>query len=171
MSKLMPALKNISPAAIEIIRGQAAILKLVDGIKVKGKALDKLMHQAALSVLVHHHEHGDITLVCRLLHSMPKSSRRNALQSWMLAFDGKLMVNTDKATKAEKPLVHNKEGSELDQAGAEAMPFWEFKAVEGTTDFDFNAYINGLNKGVNKAMEKATPEQRAKLEAVLAALA
>lgn len=157
-----------------VILSAALADKLIVSIKGRGAKLDADIHQAAVSVLAHHDQHGDTTLANRLLAAMPKSGRRNALQSWMLAFDGKLMLNTDKATKAEKPLVHNKEGAGLAVsfvADADAMPFWEFKAVEGTTEFDFNAYITSLNKGVKKALDKATPEQRAKLEAVLAAIA
>lgn len=161
----------MSKQTATVILSAALTEKLIVSIKGRGAKLDADIHQAALSVCAHHAQHGDTTLANRLLAAMPKSGRRNALQSWMLAFDGKLALNDDKATKAEKPLVHSKEGTAFDQAGADATPFWEFKATEGSKDFDFTAYINGLNKGVNKAMEKATPEQRAKLEAVLAALA
>lgn len=163
--------KTVTAQAMEIIKGQAAIIKLVDGIKVKGKALDKLTHQAAVSTAAHWFEHGDYTLCSRLLAAMPKSSRRNALISWFMAYTS-LVKNTDKATSADHILVSIKgDAKRWDEAEAIATPFWDFKAVEGTTEFNFESYINSLNKGVKKALEQATDEQRAKLEALLAVIA
>lgn len=147
----------------------AACDKAITSIKNRGVKLDKDIHDAACSCLNALIKHGDTTLMNRLLLAMPKSGRKNALAAWMLNF-GNVLLNDDKATKAERPLVYDKAG-EHDIDGAIATPFWEFKASEGGTTFAVDTYLASVSKRLTTALKSCTdPIQREHAEKVLAAL-
>lgn len=135
----------------------ADVEKLIAGIKNRGAKLDNDIHSAAVACLWHTEKHGDYTLMNRLLMAMPKSTRRNALAQWAIAF-GKVMENTDKNAVATSPLVFNKNGK-TDLEGAQAKPFWDFKNVkEGTTEWVFSNYIEGVMKSLASQASKPTAE-------------
>lgn len=163
--------KTIAKAAATAILSAAATDKLIVSIKGRGAKLDKDIHQAALSALAHHAQHGDSTIANRLLLAMPKSARANALLAWMLANDAMLARNPSK--DAAVIVVHDKEGDNtFDVAAADATPFWEFKAVEGAKPFSFDAYMASLTKGLDKALldPSLTESQRNILATAKAAL-
>ena len=163
---------TVSKRAMEIIKGQAAIIKLVDSIKVRGARLDTDLHLAAVSCAAHWAEHGDYTVASRLLKAMPKSTRRNALVAWFMHFTS-LVKNPDKATQGDHILVSIKgDAKRWDEAEAIETPFWEFKAKEGVSVFSFDSYITSMTKGIDRALAEPTisDEQRAKLEATKAVL-
>lgn len=130
----------------------AATDKLITSIKGRSKKLDADIHLAACSALAHHVQHGDVTLINRLADALPKSARRNALFAWAIHFDGKLAANTDKASKAESPLVHVKGDGKSDIDGAVAKPFWEFAPEPVYQQFDLNAAIAALLKKAEGAL-------------------
>ena len=70
----------------KLITGTAAICKAIDSIATRGKRLDRDIQVAALSAMQHHVEHGDTTLINRLVESMPKGSRVNALRTYIETF-------------------------------------------------------------------------------------
>lgn len=159
-------------AAIAVnILNKADTDKLITSIKGRGAKLDTDIHKAAMGAVHHHALHGDTTLINRLVTSMPKSGRTNALVAWAMAMSPKLVKNPAKDVTA--PLVHDKamEGS-FDAAIADATPFWEFKAREGVSLFSFDSYITSLTKGLDKAMADPTidAKQLARLQAVKAAV-
>lgn len=130
----------------------ALVNKSIESIKNRGAKLDRDVHSTALACLWHVQEHGDITLMNRLLLALPKSTRRNALGKWAVQF-GKLKLNEDKAAAKEVPLLFNREGK-TDIAGATAMPFWELKNVaEGGAEWNFDSYMNGVIKVLTKQAE------------------
>lgn len=145
--------------------------KSIDSIARIGAKLDTQIHHTAVSALAHHATHGDVTLINRLVNAMPKSARKNALMAWSLHFGG-LMQNTDKSSREAAPLLHDKGAAEFDQAAAYDMPFWMFKAKEGTPTWNFDTYLASLTKSLVAAMEKAgdDPIAQAKLHAAHAAL-
>ena len=69
-----------------LISGTAAIKSAIDSIARRGKKLDRDIQVAALSAMQHHVEHGDVTLINRLVDSMPKGSRVNALRAFIETF-------------------------------------------------------------------------------------
>lgn len=164
--------KKTAIATATAILSKADTDKLITSIKGRGAKLDNDIHQAALSALAHHADHGDVTLINRLIVAMPKSARTNALVAWALAFQPLLMKNPTKDATA--PLAHNKagEGEAFTVAKADETPFWEFKAREGVSVFSFDSYITSLTKGIDKALSDPaiTEPQRAKLEAMKAAV-
>jgi hypothetical protein len=145
-----------------VILNKADADKLISSIAQRGKKLDADIHQAACSALSHHGEHGDTSLINRLILAMPKSGRRSALVAWAVAFDPNLTTNSDKETKADQPLVHVK-GTKLKLDLDKAMdePFWEFAPEHAYVQFDLAAALARIVKQAEKALQ--TSEQDAAL--------
>jgi hypothetical protein len=119
--------------------------KFIVSIKNRGAKLDHDIHSAAMACLNHADKHGDTTLMVRLLMALPKSTRRNALGQWAVAF-GKFMQNPDNKALAATPLVFDKAGK-TDLAAAQAKPFWDFRNVpEGTNEWQFGNFMEGVLK-------------------------
>lgn len=116
-----------------VILDAAGIEAAISSITKSGAKLDALIQQAAVSVVAHIEDCGDITLANRLQVSMPKGSRSNALAAFLLA-TGKLKARvlpegaskTAKAAVADMPFVFHKEGK-TDLVAAQAKPWYEFK--------------------------------------------
>lgn len=139
--------KAVKPAKPSIAMDAPAALvgKHILSIQARGAKLDNDIHSGAMACLYHADKHGDITLMNRLLMAMPKSTRRNALAQWAVAF-GKFQPNEDKSTLETAPLAFRKDGK-TDIDAALAKPFWDFRNVrEGTTEWLFSDYIQGVMK-------------------------
>ena len=83
---------------MQIIKTAAEIKKAIASIANRGAKLDGDIHKAGVSVLSHSSEHGDTTIADRLVHAMPRGSRKLALVEWMLAY-GQLAKLDPKADK------------------------------------------------------------------------
>lgn len=130
---------------------------LIVSIGKSSARMNENIHVAACSALAHHAEHGDVTLLNKLVAAMPKAARRNALYAWALAFDGRLQMNLgkDKADREANPLKHAKGDGTVDIAGACEMPFWDY-APESQSyhQFDLDKALQALLKRAQKAMEE-----------------
>lgn len=159
------------------ILNKEATDKLIKSIAVRGKKLDADIHQAALSSLAHHAEHGDTTLVNRLVLAMPKSGRRNALMAWCENYGAGLTPNTDKATAKDQPFAHVKGSKKsFDVKAADAKPFWEFKPEPEYVQFDLAAALAMLLRKAENALASEqqdgtliSPEKLAALRALAGA--
>ena len=144
-----------------------AAIKSITG---RGAKLQADIHQCAVSALAHFNQHGDSTLINRLILALPKSSRTNALVAWALHF-GQLAQNTDKSTRVAQPLVKSAWPKAFDLQACEDMPFWSFKANEGVPTWSFDTYTASLIKSLTNAISKTTDEtHKAQLGAALAAV-
>ncbi len=140
-----PALKAIAKSSIDLNASAADVNKAIVGIRTRGAKLDNDIHSVAMACLNHAEKHGDVTLMGNLLLAVPKSTRRNALAQWAFAF-GKFQPSTDKATMESMPVAFNKT-AKTDLEAAAAKPFWDFRNVrEGTSDWVFSSYIEGVMK-------------------------
>ncbi len=157
---------------LNLIVGQAAIVKAIDSIANRGKKLDSDIQLAGLSVLDHIQQHGDVTLANRLFLALPKGARKLAMAEWFLAF-GKLAANMDKATAKDMPFVFAKD-KQTDLAGAQELPWYECKPEKAVADaFDVQAEVAKLLKRIT-AFQQAKPDAEIKgadLIAKLTALA
>lgn len=136
--------------AITLIVGTADLNKAIDSVIARGKKLDDSIQLLGLSLLSHTQDHGDITLMNRLLVSFPKGSRRNAFAEWALKF-GKFMLNTG-ADKKDVPFHYAKERT-TDLEGAKGIMWTEFKPEPDIDQvFDFGAMLQALLKKADKAM-------------------
>ena len=135
-----------------LIVGTVELNKAIDSVINRGKKLDDSIQLLGLSLLGHTDEHGDITLMNRLLVSFPKGSRRNAFAEWALKF-GKFQLNTG-ADKKDVPFHFAKERT-TDLLGAEGMMWTEFKPEQDLDKvFDFGALLQALIKKADQATAK-----------------
>ena len=163
------ATKSVKPAApVKLIVGTTEIGKALDSIKNRSGKLDRDMHVAALSILNHVQQHGDITLANRMLASLGKGLRVNALAAWFCAF-GKLKTIENKETKKASPLVFDKDKA-TDMESAESTPFWEFKVKEGEPVWSSQAFFNRMLSSLEGALGKANDAEKARIMAAIAAL-
>lgn len=141
-----------APKALTLITGTAELNKAIDSIISRGKKLDDSIQLLGLSLLAHTQEHGDITLMNRLLVSFPKGSRRNAFAEWALKF-GKYSLNTG-ADKKDVPFHFDRERT-TDMVGAEGIQWTEFKPEQDLDKvFDFGAMLQALIKKADQATAK-----------------
>lgn len=126
---------------VKIITGSAEIMKSINSISTRGKALDTLIHDTACSILAHIHEHREVSLLNKLLTALPNSARKNALRDWFNAYGE---CEYDQSTKAFTFLKN----AETYQEEAEQTPFWEFKPEPAYTPFDADKALKDLIKKI-----------------------
>lgn len=162
--------------ALKLIVGTANIDKAIASIANRGKKLDGDIQLAAVSILDHVEQHGDVTLADRLLAAMPKGARKLALVEFLLAF-GKLRV-LDKANKddavriaAGATFAHDKT-KQTNIEGASEKPWYEFKQEKAAIEaFDVQAAVAQLLTRVSKLQADGTVKiEHADLVEKLAAL-
>lgn len=153
--------------AMKLVTGAAAIATAIESIANRGKKLDRDIHIAAVSCIKHHADHGDITLMNRLIAAMPKGSRVNALRDWVQVFSG---MTYDEGSKA---FVHEKD-KPVDLDGAIATTWTDFAQEKAYVPFDAQKAIaqlvNKLKSADAKKGDKVTPEQAAAITAMAKAL-
>lgn len=144
--------------------------KAITSIKTRGAKLQSDIHQAACSALDHLNQHGDTSLINRLIVALPASARRNALAKWAMTF-GKLALNDDKSTKQDQPLVYLKEKAATPIADAIATPYWALKASEtGSRTVSVDDWLGSVLKRALNMLATAKPEERVKIEALITAM-
>lgn len=153
--------KAVKAPVFNLITGSKAIDTAIKSIATRGKSLDKDIHIAAVSTLMHADEHGDVTLAQRLVDAIPQSARKNALKDWFLAM-GKFSYDTQ-----NKTLIFNKQGVTMKDK-AIATPFWAFKPEPEYKPFDINAAIAQLVTRANKAVNNGDDVDQTKLAALTA---
>lgn len=165
MSKSVPAVKAMT--LLNSTQMDAAI----KSITTRGAKLQADIHTCAVSALAHFAQHGDSTLLNRLIVALPKSARTNALVAWALHF-GQLVQNDDKSTRVAQPVVKSSVPKAFDLEACQVTPFWAFKAQEGTPTWSFDTYSASLIKSLDTAISKATDDaHKAKLQGAKLALA
>lgn len=134
----------------KLLEGEGAISKAIASITTRGKKLDADIQHCALSILAHVEAHGNVTLVNDLYNGMPKGSRKAALTEWLLKF-GKVVANTDPASKKLKPFLHDKTRT-TNLVGAVETPWFEFKPdVAPDVSFDYYAMLMAVMAKGEKA--------------------
>ena len=135
---------------------KAEIEKAITSVANRGKKLDADIQLAGLNILAHVDAHGEVSLVNKLYHALPKGSRRNALVEWFLMF-GKVAVNPDKATAKEFPLVFRKDGK-TDTNAAMATPWYDCRPEPSVQEaFDFSKNLASLINHIKSATDKGMP--------------
>jgi hypothetical protein len=145
--------------AFKYIEGAKAIDTAIKSIATRGKSLERDIHVAAVSCLMHADMHGDVTLAQKLVEAVPSLTRKNALRDWFQAH-GKFGYDVQ-----GKTLTFDKKGNTLLDA-AIATPFWEFKQETAYNGFNIEAAVLQLVKRAEKAIEKGEKVPAAKLEAL-----
>jgi hypothetical protein len=135
------------------MRTQKQILTAIQHVAINGKALDESVQSIGLDILQHVEANGEVSLACKLLRALPKGARAKALADWFQMF-GKIVVNTDKATAKQFPLVFHKEGK-TNLEGAAAKQWYKCKPDRPLAEeFDFAAQLTALLKRAAEAEAK-----------------
>jgi hypothetical protein len=114
--------------------------------------------------LQHIEEHGDVTLLNRLVLAMPKGSRVNALCAWAESY-GKVVFNDE-----TNEFQHSKESSTLLDEAIETS--WvEFKEPPAYKSMNFDKKLNALLKSALARIDanKGDVIDKVKLQAVIKA--
>ena len=130
--------------ANEIIQDTAKAVAQIEAIKKAGDKLADSIHVVAVSALYHAEQHGDVTIMQRLVTALPGFARRNALLAWATAF-GKFTIN-----ESGDNVDFNKHGKS-DVEGALVKTFWDFKPEQPFKPFDLQAEMAKLVKRAEKA--------------------
>lgn len=130
---------------VTLIQDTSKVNVLIEAIKKAGAKLEGEIHQAACSALWHAEQHGDVTIMQKLIDALPGFARRNALIAWAVEF-GKF-----KADKEGKSVEFNKFGKTGLIERAMDKPFWEFKPEAPFQAFDMKAELAKLLKRAEKA--------------------
>ena len=134
---------------MKLLKGTDAIQKAITSILIRGKKLDRDIHVAGVSCLQHIEEHGDVTLLNRLVEAMPKGSRVNALREWAECY-GKVKFNNE-----TRCFDHCKKSSTLLEDAIETS--WvEFKPEPQYKTMNFQ---DELNKLIAKAYDRADTDK------------
>lgn len=154
--------------AFTLIAGAKSINAAIESIQRRGKKLDKDIQIAALSAMQHHVEHGDVTLINRLVSAMPKGSRVNALRTFIDTF-GAVRYDTE-----SKRFVHVK-GKTFNIEAAMKVMWTEFKPESAYTPItdplkQFDRLVSQFEKDVAEMgdQSKVTPEMITALKAAKA---
>lgn len=134
--------KSIQP--VKIIQGASAIDAAIASIGRRGAKMDRDIQQAAISAMAHHAQHGDVTLVNRLVDAMPNGSRVNALRDFILNHGA---VSYDSESKA---FVHTK-GKDARIEQAQGVMWTEFKPEPEYKPYDAIAAIKAVIDRASKA--------------------
>lgn len=136
-----------------------AIEKAITSIKTRGAKLDQSIWECGVSCLAHASEHGDTTLLDKLLNALPKGARKLAFTEWVLAH-GQVRLLSNKV-KAEKVRIKNggtfilDRERTLDLEGAMAKSWVEFKPEPSVqTAFDLQGSVQSLVKRYEAAVAK-----------------
>lgn len=139
---------------LQLIKDAKKLNTAIKSIATRGKKLDADIHLCAVSCLYHAQEHGDVTLLTRLVDAMPKSGRRKALIHWAcehgkLAYKEKEQAfNLDKGKSKSWKL-----------AAAEATPFWEFTVEKAPSDVTLEGLVKMVHNKIVKGKEDGRLEK------------
>lgn len=139
----------------DLLNGKEAIEAAITSIQTNGKKLDLDIHVAGVSCLNHINEHGDVTLLNRLVAAMPKGSRVNALRAWAEDF-GRVSYNTD-----TNVFDFDKKSKPTDLVKAAETSWTEYKPESKYVPMDFRAKLTVL---LNEAVKRSALDKGDKID-------
>lgn len=138
----------------------------IQNIKINGKMLDQAIQDTALSVIHHVEVNREVSLANKLFNAMPAGSRRNALAQWFFTF-GMIAVNTDKASKKERPFIFDKEGTTNIEEAAKVMWNTMLKEKSVSEAFDPDKFINMMQAKLKKLAKEGNLPEDPRLHAIM----
>ena len=141
---------------MELITDIKLIDKAIKSIQTRGKKLDADIQLTACSALNHCAEHNDPIYINRLIESMPKGSRVNALREFIAKF-GNVIYNEE--TKE----FNYQKGKKADIEGAMESMWTEFKPEPEFKGFDLEASIKKLLDQAVKMAGDENPDHQSKI--------
>jgi len=135
---------------IVLITDASKLKTAIDAIQKSGKKLDESIHLCAVSCLAHAESHGDVTLATRLVHALPKHSRRKALMYWFTQFGPLNYSEKENQFKVSK----SKEVKAYEVEKASETPFWDFTPEKNVEPFSVNAVLKYIERRFNRAKKE-----------------
>lgn len=151
----------------------AQIERNIAFIAKAGAKLDKLIQNTAEAVMLHSHQHREVSLVNKLYLALSKGARHAAMTEWLMTF-APVVANTDDATKGERPFVFNEDKCKADAelielAGkASSMPWYEMKKSPQPDEvFDVLAALKAIVRKAGKAGQNTDPQALHQIEMLI----
>ena len=146
----------------------------ISRIKRSGAALQKLVHETAVSTLAHIRDHGDYTLATALLDALPTGQRVKALAHWYKHFSkGAVTFSYDSKAGWLCKIVKNRTPEMFDIDGAYATTFADLTAEKnpGST-FGVKEVLAYLKRKANdeKLLDNGEPRVSEQARELMAAL-
>lgn len=141
---------------MKLFENAADINKAIASIAGRGAKLDKDIHVAGVSVLAHATKHGDTTCADRLVHAMPKGSRKLALVEWMLAHGQVSLLDkvADKDAIASGRVFRLDREKQYDEAAAIENVWTEYRKEPSIQDaFDAQKAVQSVLKRLQAAAQ------------------
>lgn len=134
----------------------AEINKAIASIQKRGQKLDLDIQITGVSVLKHVAEHGDTTILDRLVGAMPKGARKSAFCEWAVAFGNVRLLDrgneADKSAIEQGRLFAKDKSKEFKEELAIENKWYDFKPEKDLlTTFDINKLTQQLIKRLSKA--------------------
>lgn len=134
---------------------KAGIDKSIKSIATRGKKYSNDIHLCAVSCLAHIQDHGDITVLQRLIEALPKGWRKNAVMAWAEAFGRVTFDTTDKVLVYDKTKATNLAGA-MEVKPEDFKPEPEYKGLDFTA-----ALIKLVDRASSRLEENGTPKNEA----------
>lgn len=149
----------------------AALIKRIDTLNTAAQKMGEEYQEVGLLCLTHLANHGDIGPCNRLLLGMPKSTRRLAMATWMVAH-GALVPNRDNGTRNTSPLVYSKDKKTDVEAAAQEKWYEAAPEREISDVFDLQVAIKQLiARAKGKHLKIGGEEKTHEAKAILSMMA
>lgn len=131
----------------------------IASIAKRGKALDADVHQVACSTLVHVREHGDYTLIEKLIRALPAQSRHKALAYWYNHFaKGAMVVEVSKAgVKVKLSKERTPEMFRVDEAVE--TPFWSLTTEKDVEPLTIAQWLKRIERMAQYEAKEGQPQR------------
>lgn len=127
----------------------------IKSIALRGKNFDTDVHNTAVQCLLHAKQHGDVSLMAKLVTVMPKSSRQLALIEWVNTFSPIVLRRNPKTKMFEGKLVKGYTDANFKIDEANNTAFYDLTSEREPTQYTSDTFIRRL-EGMIKAIERAS---------------
>jgi hypothetical protein len=139
----------------------------IDQIKRIGTVLQREIHVTGVSTLAHARDHGDVTLIARLLSALPNGQRVKALAFWFSHFSNKKLSCAFKDGAWAVAIKKDRTASDFDVEGAMVTTFADLTNEKSPTTLTVEQIAKYLERKANEdglnddGSSKVAPEARA----------
>jgi len=147
-----------------LITGTKVITARINTYSTAAKALDTEVNLLACSVLSHCIAKGEESLANKLLDSLGKSQRKDALLRWFVNFGNmSLKPATDKTKGCTNVKLAKTKETDLD--AALKIPFWEYVLPPVVNEFNLvKAYYASLKSIISKTKKRIEDEANGEID-------
>jgi hypothetical protein len=149
---------------------QEACSRKIDQIARVGGKLHQVIHEVAVSSLAHVRDHGNTTLVARLLNAMPAGQRTKALVVWFDRFSGgAIKAVKGKGGYAIKTLPKDRTADQFEVDAAYRTSYDVLTSEKDPKPMGFEALLKYLSRIANEERELPDGQPKVTADARMAA--